>query len=132
LSEYIYHDPDRGEEIRRRQIAAERRLKENEGKRFWDRCLADPVGRKEIWALLNDRLNAFRTEFPFSPAGLPDQFAVWFKHGRSTAGFEFAQYLQMCSRDGFREMQDEYDPRFQPEPLDQPSAVDEQISPTAL
>lgn len=122
---YVFHNPDRGEEIRRRTEDAKRRLKEREGERFWSRCLSDPAGRAEIWRLLTD-LNAFRTEFPASPAGMPDAAAIWFKHGRSTFGFDFFQYLTMCSRDGALMMQDEFDPRFQPTPIDQPNAQEDE------
>ena len=124
MSDYVFHDPDRGEEIERRKLAAERRLKEREGQRFWERCLADPIGRKEIWRLLSD-LNTFETRFPISPVGMPDGAAIWFAHGRKDFGQTFWKFLIRASREGTLAMMDEHDPAFAPEPIDEPNAQSE-------
>lgn len=112
---------DRAAEIKRRSEAAKRRWESREAQRWWQRTLSDPVGRAEIWRIL-DELDSFRTHFPVAPAGVPDKYAVWFKHGRSTYGFELHQHLMVAARDQVMTMHDEHDPRFAKDALVQPNA----------
>lgn len=119
--EYFYEDPERGDEIQRRTAAARRRLAEREGERFWERCLADPAGRKEIWRLLTD-LGTFATTFPTSPSGIPDSAAIWFWRGRESYGQDFWKFLLKADRAGTLTMMDELDPKLQPAPIDEPKA----------
>lgn len=119
--EYHYLLPEeQADELRRRAEAAKRRWKQGEVKRFWQRILADPVGRAEVWRLL-DEMGAFRTDFRFSPGGQTDERATWFAHGRSTYGFEFYQQLMVVAPEAIMEMHRQCDPRFAPEPEDQES-----------
>ncbi len=112
---------DRAAEIQRRALAARRRWEARETQRWWQRTLSDPIGRAEIWRIL-DELNSFRTNFPVAPAGVPDHYAIWFNHGRSTYGFELHQHLMVAAREEVMTMHDECDPRFAKDPVEHPNA----------
>ena len=118
---YFFEDPERGDEIQRRASAAKRRLIERAGERFWERCLADPDGRKEIWRILTD-LGTFATTFPVSPSGIPDGAAIWFWRGRESYGQDFWKFLLRADRKGTLAMMDEHDPKMQPTPIEDPRA----------
>lgn len=100
--------------FRAKAEAAKRRWQDRKAQIFWRNVLADEVGRREIWRIL-DELDAFRTAFRVAPSGVPDKYATWFWHGRSTYGFELYQQLSVISREGIAAMHDEWDARFAPE-----------------
>lgn len=115
--------PNAADEFRLSADAARRKWHERRREIFWRRMLADPIGRSELWRLLDD-LNTFRTEFKIAPAGIPDKYATWFWHGRSTFGFDLYQQMMVIDRGAVLAMHDENDLRFLPEPQE-PSREDE-------
>ena len=112
-------------ELKARSEAAKRRYKARESERFWAKTLQDPIGRSEIWRMLSD-LNTFKTEFRITPNGSPDPNATWFWHGRATFGQDLYQHLLVCAREGVLKMHDEFDPRFQPDPIEHPNSNHEE------
>lgn len=99
-------DPAEHETKRRRQ----RRAGEL-GVEFWRRCLADPVGRRELWALLNDA-HTFTPMFMASPVGFPDPLATWYSAGQTNLGQRLYLSWQKIAPDLVMLMHAEHDPRF--------------------
>ena len=62
---------------------------------FWKAVFNDPIGRAEIWRLLDDA-GAFKRPFQIGPGGFPQPDATWFKAGQKQIGLEwFLQWLGM-------------------------------------
>jgi hypothetical protein len=93
---------------RKREIA--KLAKENE-QNFWRRSLADPVGRKAIWNLLQG-LGTFENKYGVGPNGFPQPEATWAAYGQRDFGQRFYRTLLLADRDGVGRMHDECDPDF--------------------
>lgn len=78
---------------------------------FWRGVLADPVGRREVWQLLQ-AAHTFEERFACGPNGFPQPEATWFHAGEQSFGQRFYQKLQFVDREGVWLMQDEHDPRY--------------------
>lgn len=100
----------RGVEAQQRKANRERA----ESEAFWKRVFADPVGRREMWRLLfgDGSTHAFNTDFAVSPAGVPDQFAAWYRRGEQDFGLRQYHKWLVFDRLGVIAMHDEHDPRF--------------------
>ncbi len=96
--------------VRGQRKKAER--ERNEAIVFWQGLLRDPVGRREVWLLLNVHLHAFNANFATSPNGAPYQEAAWYHRGRQDAGLELYHRLFALDPAGILAMHKEYDPRF--------------------
>jgi hypothetical protein len=67
-----------GRELRRKRTRSRAELKESE--EFWQRVFADPVGRREVWRLLQAG-HCFEERFACGPNGFPQTEATWFHAG---------------------------------------------------
>lgn len=79
---------------------------------FWRGVLADPVGRREVWAILGVEAHAFETKFGCGPTGFPQAEATWVAHGEQMLGQRLYQTLQTIDFDGAFLMLSEHDSRF--------------------
>jgi hypothetical protein len=95
--------------VRKRRITAA--LRDREIQRFWQGVFADPIGRSEIWRLLDDA-GTFDQRFGVGPAGFPQPEASWFNMGMRALGLRLFQKWSALAREGVFLMLDEYDPRF--------------------
>ena len=95
---------------RRRKRTAE--LDQREGDNFWRRVMADPVGRREIWAFLENHF-AFDDPFAVGPNGMPHDAATYYKQGQKRACTDLINAMARIDRAGFFLMLDENDFRFQ-------------------
>lgn len=92
-------------QIRRKETADEK------SRRFWETMLADPVGRTEVWGLLEAA--GWRAQaFEVTPTGFPSVEATWFKAGQREYGLWLYHKLSAIAPDGVRLMIEEHDPRF--------------------
>lgn len=82
-----------------------------QAERFWRGVLADPVGRREMWALI-ESAHTFEQRFACGPNGTPQPEATFFHHGEQSFGLRFYLKLQFLDREGVWRMQDEHDPRY--------------------
>lgn len=96
-----------GRRRREKQIDREAR----EAAEFWIFALSTPVGRREIWKVI-DKGNPFTSEFQCGPNGFPNEAATWFKAGQRDFVLSFLRYLSLLDRDGVSKMQDENDAPF--------------------
>lgn len=96
---------------------AERRQKREarEAEEFWRAVFSTPVGRREIWRLL-DEAGAFETRFACTPAGFPDPKATWFHYGQRELGQRLYQGWLFRLPDEIRLMHAENDRRFPKQP----------------
>ena len=92
---------------RERKIDREKR----EARLFWSGILADPIGRRELYRLLQS-CKAFEQTFACGPNGFPQPEATWFHAGAHDFGSRFFQSLCVMDREGAFLMLDEHDPRF--------------------
>lgn len=99
-------DPDAIKKVRRRKARAE-----DEARAFWGRVLGDPVGRRELWGIL-EALKWRETPFQVGPNGFPQPEATWFQAGQREAGLRLYHKLVHHTREGVALMLDEHDPRF--------------------
>lgn len=94
--------------VRKRVREAERQ--EQEKRAFWEAVFANPVGRREMWAILS-KAGAFEVKFGVGPNGFPQSEASLYY----AAQRDFGQclYLTFCSyaREDVLRMHDEYDTR---------------------
>jgi len=82
------------------------KIEAREAADFWRACLADPVGRREIYKALNLG-EAFASPFAASGLGFPDPNAAWFRAGQISIGQRFYQMLAIVARDELFKLQDE-------------------------
>ena len=83
-----------------------------ETKDFWKRVFAEPVGRREMWGLLNNDFHAFTSVFSASPTGFPDPNASWYQRGQQDMGMWLYHRWMALEPEGVRLMHVENDPRF--------------------
>ena len=79
---------------------------------WWQRAMSDPVGRLEIWKIINNKCGAFSTIFGVSPAGQPQTEASWFHAGEKSVGLKlYHEIMSNCPKEILL-MHYENDPRF--------------------
>lgn len=94
---------------RRQESRIKREVREADA--FWRGVFADPVGRREMWKLL-DQLHPFEERFACGPNGFPQPEATWFHAGEQSFGNRLHQSWIRIDRAGVFLMHDEHDPRF--------------------
>ena len=98
-----------------KQLRARRATKKVLGRltvAFWRKTLSDPVGRREMWKLLETC--HFREEpFMCGPNGFPQPEATWFKAGEKALGLRLYQMWLALAPDLVILMQSEHDISFQ-------------------
>ena len=78
---------------------------------FWQACLSDPIGRKEIWNLLQTA-GTFENRFSVGPNGFPQVEATWFNAGQAAFGLQLYHSLLVRDHQAVYNMHLENDPRF--------------------
>lgn len=91
-----------------KQIDIETQNKQN----FWRKVFADPVGRREMWRILQEH-GTFTDNFACGPTGFPNPEATWFAAGQKGIGLRMYHEWIILDRDGVFQMHDENDSRFQ-------------------
>jgi hypothetical protein len=97
-------------QYRRRVRDSELRDKERDA--FWRHVLNDPVGRREIWAYLENHF-CFDDPFAVTPSGMPHDAATYYKQGQKRACTDLFNTLARVDRAACFLMLDENDYRFQ-------------------
>ena len=97
-------------------VAVQRRVKKlrydkQEAREFWKEIFASPVGRREMWNMLQS-CHVNETKFSCGPNGFPQPEATWFSLGEQSIGRRLFDSWLIMDRDGVLKMLDEYDPRF--------------------
>ncbi len=95
----------------RKRAAEKQRQTVESGDAYWRRQLADPVGRREIWALIQSA-HAFEERFACGPNGAPQPESTWFQAGEQSFGLRLYLKLQQIDREGIWLAQNEHDPRY--------------------
>jgi hypothetical protein len=72
--------------------------------RFWQGVFANPVGRAEMWAILQ-QAGTFDDRFGVGPNGFPQPEASWFHMGARSFGLRLFQSWQALAREGVILMQ---------------------------
>lgn len=83
------------------------KIEAREAAQFWRAALADPVGRREIYKVLN-LSEAFSAPFAAVGVGFPDPHATFFRAGQISIGQRFYQMLAIVARDELFKLQDDY------------------------
>lgn len=100
-------------QIRRRETELEIRRREAEV--FWRAVFADPVGRREMWNVLEDA-HTFQVQFSAGPTGFPDPLATWFQAGEQAYGYRLFLSWMKIDRQGVLTMMAEHEARLQAAP----------------
>lgn len=95
--------------LRKRQTRS--RSEQKQAEKFWKGVLADPVGRREMWRILQDG-HCFDTRFACGPNGFPQTEATWFQAGEQAFVLGLYQKWMLVDRAGVFLMHDEHDARF--------------------
>lgn len=103
--------PNAADEAGQRKVKRESRRSKEQAKDFWRRVLADPIGPREIWALLQS-CHTFEERFACGPNGFPQVEATWFEAGQQAFGQRLYQTLILYDREAVFKMHDQFDPRF--------------------
>ena len=82
-----------------------------EAREFWKSALKHPVGRRELWRIL-DSAHTFEERFACGPNGFPQPEATWFHAGEQALGQRVFMSWQKFDPQGVFAMQQEHDPRF--------------------
>lgn len=96
--------------VRKRETKAQLRQRQKDD--WWRRTLADPVGRREMWGIIQQECHAFEERFACGPNGFPQAEATWFEAGRQSVGQRLFQTLFMRDPVNAMLMLAENDPRF--------------------
>jgi hypothetical protein len=102
---------DAGDPAAHRKRLTKAALRHRDIQRFWQGIFADPVGRAEMWQILQ-QLGTFDDRFGIGPTGFPQPEASWFHMGQRSYGLRLFQSWGALAREGVLLMQDEHDPRF--------------------
>lgn len=94
-----------------RRKASRKWLADKEGERFWKAVFADPIGRREMWRILQAG-HCFEERFACGPNGFPQTEATWFEAGQQSLAQRLYQTWERMDRAGVFQMLDEFDPRF--------------------
>jgi hypothetical protein len=86
-------------------------LRHRDIQRFWQGIFSDPIGRAEMWGILQ-QAGTFDDRFGVGPSGFPQPEASWFHMGARSLGLRLFQSWAALAREGVFLMQDEHDPRF--------------------
>jgi hypothetical protein len=89
----------------------EQERKELEASKFWAQVFAHPVGRREMWEVLQSS-HTFEERFACGPNGFPQVEATWFHAGEQAFGQRLFLSWQRFNPDGVLLMLQEHDPRF--------------------
>ncbi len=79
---------------------------------FWGRVFADPVGRREMWTLLN-KLHPFDVQMGLTPVGFTDERRTWMELAVQLSGQQIYQDWFTRFPEEVSLMRSENDPRFQ-------------------
>lgn len=96
--------------VRKRETKAQLRQRQSDA--WWAKLLADPVGRREMWGIVQTECHAFEERFATGPTGFPQQEATWFEAGKQSIGLRIWQTMFMRDPPGAMLMLAENDPRF--------------------
>lgn len=97
-------DPKGNREAKRRMRKAER-----EALAFWQSVFADPVGRREMWGILQ-ACHAFEERFGCGPNGAPQPEATWLYAGEQKIGWQLYRSWMRLAPEGVFAMLQEHDP----------------------
>lgn len=94
---------------RRQETRIKREVRE--AREFWQSVFASPVGRREMWGILQAG-HAFEERFACGPNGFPQPEATWFHAGEQAFVQRLGMSWSVLDRAGYFLMLDEHDPRF--------------------
>jgi hypothetical protein len=97
---------------RKRQRA---RRADEEAAEFWAGVFADPVGRREMWALLQN-CHTFEERFACGPNGFPQDLATWYQSGERDVGLRLWRSWLRLAPEGVALMTAENDLAFRDAP----------------
>jgi hypothetical protein len=78
---------------------------------FWQQVFAHPVGRREMWAILQSA-HTFEERFACGPNGFPQPEATWFEAGVQSFGQRLQRTWMAKQPEGYLAMLFENDPQF--------------------
>jgi len=96
--------------VRKRETKAQQRQRQSDD--WWRRTLADPIGRRELWGIIQTECHAFESRFACGPSGFPQTEATWFEAGKQDVGQRLFQTSFMRDPVNAMLMLAENDPRF--------------------
>jgi hypothetical protein len=88
------------------------KLEAKDAERFWHDVFSTPVGRREMWKLLQSA-STFEERFACGPNGFPQPEATWFNAGEQSLGLRMYLTWTRIDRANVLLMHDENDSRFQ-------------------
>ena len=81
---------------RRRDTRRKARREEDERQEFWINVLSTPIGRREMWGIL-DAGHAFSERFATGPNGFPQPEATWKEAGEQSLAFRiYLSWLRLA------------------------------------
>jgi hypothetical protein len=102
---------DAADPVAHRKRLTKAALRHRDIQRFWQSIFSDPIGRAEMWGILQ-QAGTFDDRFGVGPSGFPQPEASWFHMGARSLGLRLFQSWAALAREGVFLMQDEHDPRF--------------------
>lgn len=104
---------DAGEPAQVKKRESKSKLRQRQSDAWWAKLLADPVGRREMWGIVQTECHAFDERFACGPNGFPQPEATWFEAGRQSIGQRIYQTMFMRDPAGTMLMLAENDSRFE-------------------
>lgn len=95
--------------LRKRKLT--QKIIDRERTEFWRAVLASPIGRREMWGILQAG-HCFDERFACGPNGFPQPEATWFHAGEQAFVQRLYQSWSQVDRAGVLLMHDENDLRF--------------------
>ena len=96
--------------VKKRETKAQ--LARRRADEWWRKVMADPIGRREVWGIIQTECHAFDDRFACGPGGFPQPEATWFEAGKQSFGLRLYQTLLARDPMNTLAMMHENDPRF--------------------
>lgn len=103
---------DAGDSVAVRKRETKAQLARRRADEWWRKTLDDPIGRRELWGIIQTECHAFDERFACGPNGFPQTEATWFEAGRQSVGLRIYQTIMARDPMNTHQMLIENDPRF--------------------
>ena len=98
-----------------RRKVSELEQSQRESRAFWEAVFATPIGRRELWRIL-ERAHALEDRFACGPNGFPHAQSTWFQAGEKAVGFSlYLSWLKLVPDGVMLMLRENYGPLKPPD-----------------
>ncbi len=109
--EEVTGQPSSTDTVANKRRESKKVRKEREDREFFKLIMASEVGRRFLWAIINE-CKPFDNEFAFGPVGFPDVHETFFRLGKREIGQKLYQTWHLRDPENVMKMLVENDKRY--------------------